>query len=188
MEKREIERLLAARKATEEYERDLPLRGEEAELEFIKKLQDLEFNSPKEFYVWNGEMNLLAFKEYRPIFGDCDLCEGYDGTPPCFFFGFQDSDDYIWQDAKCYQGKSDEEQKQEFLKFKKNRSMMVSRDFLHATLFRLMRTGKMKVYMDKERAAKRGFCPEGHGYYVIPEKMRDLPFDIHWERGDLWRV
>jgi hypothetical protein len=174
----DIDRLLAARAITEEYERDS--KGEDATWAFIKRLQELHFNSPQDFFKWNDKMNRLAFKECRPIFGKCDSCNGYKGTAPCTPFITPDSGQDIF--ANCFPDLSKEKQFERHLLDRQNPSKWLTLDFLVEYIFRLMKIGILAEDIKWEKSTQHVLCPPGHGFYIELDKMKDLPFDISWHR------
>lgn len=183
MEKNEIDRLLEGRRITEEYERDYPTKGTAAKWDFIAKLQELGFNSPAQFVKWNEKMNHMAFIECVPLTGECDMCKGYEGEPPCLQIFDKNSSLYLFP---CWEDVSDSEkfsQHLEDLHEWVDSGSSKTAPFNHLTvIFRLIKIGHAHMDMDKTKTRNVVLCPPGHGLHVDTEKMKDLPFDIHWTR------
>ena len=173
MEKADIDRLFKGRRITEEYEHGD--QGKDTTWDFIRRLQGIGFNSPKQFYVWNDKMNKQAYKECVPIIGECDHCKGCEGEPPCYQLFTPGSPLYIFP---CYEDIPGEE------KFKKHMADFdgfFTFDNLIEITFLLIKAGYAHVG-DKSNSHGLGVCPPEHGFHADLENMKDLPFDVNWYR------
>lgn len=183
MRKVDIDRLLEGRRLTEEYERHYPTQ-EAAARSYINKLQKLGFNSPKIFFEWNDKMNRIAFKECVTINGHCDNCTGYEGAPPeppCLQLFTKGSPMNIFytEGQSCFPSAKTYED--EFQGHIANRQSWSSEyDKLMDIYLRLMRIGHIHYDLDKTKTTGSCVCPEGHGVRVV--QVKDLPFEIEWER------
>jgi hypothetical protein len=175
LEQANIDRLLTARKITEDWEQ-FPA-GEDAVWDFIKKLQSLGFNTLKQFYQWNHEMNKAALAECVIVDSKCDHCKGYPNEPPCYKTFTKDSGEYVYN---CFEDKSDKEKHRLHLVIFDEYQKM---DRLRDALLKKIELGF--AFIDIDRTKERwGIvdCPPGHGYVLDPNKQKDLPFDISWHR------
>lgn len=184
MKKTDIDRLLEGRRITEEYEQD-SAPGESAKWAFVRELQSIGFNSPKIFSDWNDQMNRIAYKECVTIDGHCDNCKGYEGAPLkplCLQLFTKGSPMNIWyiEGQSCYAGVTVYEE--DFQRHINERDAWTSNyDRIVEIFFRLMRIGYTHYDVDKTKTRGSYVCPEGHGISVV--QVKDLPFDIGWERS-----
>ncbi len=79
-----VEKLLAAREATEEYEASFSRDARSAVSEFHERLGELGFRTSQEFFKWNHKMNLLHLMDCLEVRGSCNRCAGHPRTPPCY--------------------------------------------------------------------------------------------------------
>lgn len=103
------------------------------------------------YQKWDREMCFEAYVEIAAPLGECDMCKGYEGTPPCFAkFG----------EKSCFA-------KQE---------QLTQEDLLKIAFTNFMKRGDGTKGMP---SVTDGGCPEGHGYYK-GERKGDFPFPMFW--------
>jgi hypothetical protein len=169
--KQEIDRLLAARTITEEYESDYAKRGQDAVEDFHRKLKQLNFASSQEFITWNDEMNRRCLVYSYKITGVCDDCKGL-LVKQCVALGF-------W-------GKGIPSQCAQFVENGR-------RKFLDSTGTDYVspKQGTYQVCYGYFYIEQQSFqqpynnmqvltCPKGHGYSIV--KLNEPPFDWTWKR------
>lgn len=84
MEDKGIERLLAGRAIIDAYRAEQS-KGADTSAGLGDKLRDVGFisgNPVDEFFKFNDDICLAIIKEI-PVYGECDFCMGYNGTPQC---------------------------------------------------------------------------------------------------------
>jgi len=122
--------------------------------EKIPLLRELGFSSTAEYSIWDRKMIFQAFKESYPIEGECDLCAGItEKEIKCVVtFSFE----------ACYYKK--------LVGVPDSIYQWSLEQYLKGNLY-LTESGVYKI--------KSG-CPVDHGFYTIPSKIKEFPFDLTW--------
>lgn len=165
----DIEKLLEGRKVVDVYRgahaglhtsdhQEKEVAHEQIEGQLAQGLEKLGFTID-EFFALNKRMVLETFKEYRPFYGQCDFCEGYEGTPPCLT---------LYGEGSCYYTKK-LATKEQAAGVQFQRYQQGIHDWSVANL-------KKDILGDKYYS----FCPPGHGYYGLLAELREFPFDMSW--------
>jgi len=167
MRKKDIDKLLAGRAVIDEY-RAKGQQGIDESPSLAAKLKELGFTSDNpvdEFFAFNTQMGILALKE-TPVLGECDLCQGYAGTPECQIAYGPGScaskqnipaGEYKWKIILLRLRKGDIAQKGDWQSALANFASKVDAEGRH------------------------WICPKGHGFYIEPLKYNASPFDLTWE-------
>jgi len=129
-------------------------------LELTQGLQELGF-AIGEFFEFDKQMKFNTFKEYRPFYGECDFCEGYEDTPPC---------KALYGNVSCYATKQ-QATKEKALRAQLNRYQQGIHKWSVSEFLQEAKVSKGKYY---------SFCPPGHGYYGLVAELKEFPFDMSW--------
>lgn len=118
----------------------------------MNTMKDNGFDNLQDYSAWDESMCFEAYKEYKPISGFCDGCEGLP-IPACV--------KEYGPKLACY---SDRPQ--------------IATD----VIYRIARKGADAKKSFVAAGNKIVLvCPEGHGFYRDPALQKELPFDIEWK-------
>jgi len=171
MEQKDIDRLLACRKAIDDHRvrkadarvstsQTVPMQNvfEASRDIYLKVLGDNGFKTLDDFMKFNEAMCLLTLKEYIPVIsGKCDLCL-QESEPLCKLSGFVPKD-YIG--GLCFY----------------NPKSVTPQEWYPSVLDMFRQGHKLQLGADGKH---RMFCPDGHGWTVEPTS-KDFAIDILWK-------
>ena len=167
MDQKDVDKLLAGRAVIDAY-RAKAQQGIDESADLPGELEHIGFTSDDpiaEFFDFNDAMGILALKE-TPVEGECDLCQGYSGTPECqLAYGASScsakqripAGDYKWKIILLRIRKGDIAQKGDWNAALANFASKV------------------------DAQGKHWICPKGHGFYIEPLSYKASPFDLTWE-------
>jgi len=161
MDKEDVDKVLAGRVIVDKH-RNRQLYNEKDDdhdkstQEMYDGLAALGFKSFEEFETNNELANYDEWKSKSKIEGDCDFCEGYEGTPPCVL---------RHADHACFYNK-------------------MTTESIYRMVYKWRYKDKEIYSGDKasfvtNSGVYRG-CPEGHGWHFIDFDKRVFDFDIDW--------
>jgi hypothetical protein len=163
----DLDSLLAGRQLIDAYrerQAQLPIVDESAKL--LSDIQALGFEDLSDFYKFNSQLCREEYDKKCTIEGECDLCAGYKGVPPCKkFYGA----------LSC-----------------STRGVPATKENIRRDMFHAINRGyllgeggaKRPLTMDTFRRLRdtgkplQAFCPPGHGFYG--GRMEPLDFDVFW--------
>jgi hypothetical protein len=162
----DIDRLLAGRQLIDVYRQrqaQLPIVDESAKL--LSDIQALGFEDIQDFYNFNRQLCRAEYDKKCTIEGECDLCAGYKGVPPCLeFYG-----------ALSCSAKGVPATKEDMIR---GSFHVMKRGTLDTG--RAKRSFSIEMYRELKAEGKpiQTFCPPDHGFHV--GKMEPLDFNIFW--------
>jgi hypothetical protein len=157
MDKKDITKLLDIRAAWDKFKSSDKL-PEDFDA-YYKAVWKYGIERRSEIVAFNDDMLRKALREYVPIVGNCDLCEGYEGTPPCKI---------IFKDKSC---------------FSRGIPLEVTeavKERLYPVIFNLIRSGVRQVDSHKDVDEVGRIYPACE-YTGLSTELSELPFDPFWE-------
>jgi hypothetical protein len=154
-------------------------------LSLNKELLKLGFNSLEEFKKFNEDMCIQLISEERTVYGECDLCKGYDGIPPCYV---------QMGDSSCFKTHSkmnpNDIYKKMYIGVLKGIVTITNKDkaVLENGYYKVESEGfvndrsiTVTRYINYDKKILYMTCPPGHGYYNKYEKDEsEFLFDLTW--------
>lgn len=168
MNKKDVAKLLRGRKIVDAYRAEHAKGGEDKSAKLTEDIKALGFESVEEFFRLNDAMCMQAIREI-PIYGECDLCEGYAGIPECKkWFG---------NEGCAITKKTPDKEDMYKAIFVKIRAGVADSAYKHS----VDRLAYFKKDIDKGTGIY-WYCTKGHGFYCKPFESPSvkLLFDIRW--------
>lgn len=166
MQQADVDKLLQGRAIVDAYRAE-HTKGKADSVKLTEDIHSLGFASIDNFFEFNDEMCIAAIKEF-PIYGECDHCRGYAGTPKCKI---------TYGDSVCISEGVN----------------LTEKNLKTALLFRARGgsygipagwKGELIPLQKVEAAKNNGIfwcCPEGHGFYLKPLEIIPSKFSITWK-------
>jgi hypothetical protein len=191
MDLKDIDKLLELRAAWDKYKAVKTQKTTQDIDAYYKVVWTYGVERPDEIATFNDRLTFQWLQENLPLRGECDLCDGYKGTPTCV-------DNFTAKSCILTPEKTPEE-----LKYLTNEGTFKMGDTHYMAMLEGIRLGYRPPLKEKGDVANvipdikvssgllrlvsitkdriSFFCPEGHGYYsdyVIP--LEKAPFDLYW--------
>lgn len=159
----DIDKLLKGRAIVNTYRAEQS-KGVDTSAKLSEDIKALGFASVGDFFKFNEDMCLDAVRKI-PIYGECDFCKGYVGTPKCqTWFG----------NGGCAITKKPPNKEDLYQAI-----LMVIRK--GAVSYKSLAEG-LNYYKEKVEVGNiYWFCTKGHGFYCKPSEVLENPLlDLRW--------